>query len=200
LIGADEDDFEAKFLTIKRSFGPRGRRDLKVVFGSQTAQQIMARFLGATGGPTAPQMVQRKVPVDLHFRALDPYAIDTTDTTLTAAAATPVAIPLGTSTCAGVTTITFSGSASSVTETYKTYGGTTRGSITLTHAFVNADVLVIDHLARSITLNGVRHEDLVTSGFFFVFDPNDGDPLLGHWPTIETNHGALSVVYRRRWE
>jgi len=200
VIGDDEDDFEAIFLDLKRFLGPRGRRDRTLVFGNLTAQQLTVRFMGISGGPTGPQMVQRKVPLDLHFRALDPYAIDTTDTTLTAAANTPLAIPLGTATCAGVTTITFSASAASVTVTYKTYAGATIGSITLTDAFVTGDVLVIDHQARTITVNGVPHVDLVTGGFFIVFDPSDGDPLLSHWPTIETNHGSVSLVYRRRWE
>src|SRR5689334_19581051 len=83
IVGTDADDFESKLLTIRRFFGPRGTKDHLLVFGNQTAQQLRARFVGTSGGPTSPQMLQRRVPLDLHFRALDPFATDTTDSTFT---------------------------------------------------------------------------------------------------------------------
>lgn len=200
-VGTDEDDFEAKLLAVKQLFGVRGRKDLMLVFGNETTRQITARYVGLSGGPTGPQMAQRKVPFTFKFRALIPYYEDTTDTTLgPVAAATPVAIPLGTDVTAGTTTVAFGGSAATVTLTYKTYGGATAGTMLLTHAFVNTDSLVIDHDAATITLNGTRNDTLLTSGDFLRFDPADGDAALAHWPTIETDAGTLTVVYRRRWD
>lgn len=196
----DADDFETQLTALRRFLGPKGTALHTLVFGNQTSRQVSAYYMGFSGGPTGPQMVQSKVAVQLRFRALDPYDKDTSDTTLGPTAAnTPVSIPLGTERCAGTVTIAFSGSAASVTITYKTYGGTTVRSMTLTHAFVNTDSLVIDNDARTISLNGTRNDALLTAGFFIRFDPNDGDGSLSHWPTIETTAGTITVTYRRRW-
>lgn len=200
ILGADADDFETKFTALRRFLGPKGRKVHTLVFGNQTARQVSAYYLGASGGPTGPQMVQQRVPVQLHFRALDPYDQDTSDTTLgPTSASTPVSVPLGFELSYGTITIDFGGSAASVTVTYKHYDGTTKGSMTFTHAFVNADQLVIDLEARTISLNGTRDETLLTSGFFFRFNPVDGDPTLSHWPTVETNAGTITLTYRRRY-
>lgn len=201
ILGSDADDFETKRIALKRALGPKGVKDRTLVFGNQTAQQITARYMGMTGGPTDPQMLQQRVPVDLHFRCVDPALEDTTDTTLASAAAGVArAIPMGTERCYGVTTITFGGSAASATLTYKNHSGSTIATMTMTHAFVNTDVLVIDHKARSVTLNGTRNDGLLSAGFFIRFDPADaGDASLAQWPTFETDQGTLSITYRRRW-
>ena len=196
----DADDFETQLTALRRFLGPKGTKAHTLVFGNQTSRQVSAYYMGFSGGPTGPQMVQRKVPVQLRFRALDPMDEDTSDTTLgPTAASTPVPIPLGTERCAGTVTIDFAGPAASVTITYKTFGGTTVRSMTLTHAFVALDQLVIDNDARTISLNGTRNDGLLTSGFFIRFDPNDGDAALSDWPTIETDAGTITVTYRRRW-
>jgi hypothetical protein len=199
-IGDDPDDLEALLLAVKQLFGVRGRKDLTLVFGNDTTTQITARYVGLGGGP---QMAQRKAPFTFKFRALTPYFEDTSDTTLGPTAAnTPVAIPLGTELSVGTMSITFGGSASSVTFTYKNFAGDTIGTLTCTHAFVNADVLVVDN-AGTITLNGVRNDALLdesAGGDFIRFDPDDGDAALSHWPTIEADVGPLTVVYRRRWD
>lgn len=198
--GTDADNAETKLLGMKRLLGPLGRRNHVLVFGNLTAQQITARYMGMSDGPTGPQMEQRTIPMTLHFRSLDPYFVDVTATTLSAAEGVPVDVPMGTGLSEGVSTITFAGSAASTTRTYKSNTGATLGTTTLTHAFVNADVVVINDAERTISLNGVRNEGLLSNGDFIRMSPDDGDPSTSDWATLEVNHGALSHVYRRTWE
>lgn len=201
VMAADPDDFEAKLLAAKRLFGPVGRKDHLLVFGHQTSKQITARYVGLSDGPTGPQMAQSKVPVTFRFRSLDPYFVDVTPTTLGPVAAnTPLPIPLGTGLSTPSITVTFAGSFSSVTITYKSSAGATLAHLVFTHAFVSGDVLVSNHAGPSVSLNGVRNESLYTSGEFFRLSPLDGVPATPAWGTIETNHGTLTVDYRSTWE
>ena len=200
IVGVDQGDFETKWLALKRFLGPRGTVDHTLVFGNQNAQQITARYMGNAQGPLSPQMRQRKVVVELHFHANDPVLMDAADQTVSeAVAGTPAPIPLGTERSRGKTQSTLAGSAASLTFTYKHYDGTPLGSLTLTHAFVASDVVVVDHDEMTITLNGVAANDLLSNGDFFRFDPRNGDARLAHWPTVEVDHGELLVTYRRRW-
>jgi hypothetical protein len=199
IVGSDQGDFESQLRAAKVFLGPRGAVDHALVFGNRPDQQWIARFMGAVASPAPPVMIQRKVPVELHFRALSALAEDTTDQVVTAAEATPAPIPLGTERCRGTTSTTLSGSVSSVTFTYKNHAGTPIGSITVTHPFVNADVVAVDHDDLSIWVNGDRHDEYLSDGSFFRFDPRDGNASAAEWPTVEVDHGALTVTYRRKW-
>jgi Siphovirus-type tail component, C-terminal domain/Phage tail protein RIFT-related domain len=199
IIGDDQGDFESLRLALLRFLGPRGAFDRTLVFGNQPDRQYTARFMGSPATPTPPVMIQGRVSTDLRFRVLDALAQDTTDQVVTAAAATPAPIPLGTERCRGTTSTTLSGSASSVTFTYKHHDGTTLGSITVTHAFVTSDVVAVDHDNMLILVNGTPHAEYLSDGSFFRFDPLDGDASASEWPTVQVDHGALTVTYRRRW-
>ncbi len=178
-------------------------QELTIIGGNQPDRQRTGRKKGQVkirpnlaGGDG---VVDGIATVTIHCE--DPVQYATTVTTESASSGTDHPCPLGTRFVFPTTTITFTGSASSVTLTYKNYAGTTIGTpMVLTHAFVNADVLVVDHNLMTAALNGSRDDRLITAGDFIALDPRDGDPSLSHWPTVRTSAGNIAIAYRKAFE
>ncbi len=176
-----------------------GSGDLTIIVGNQETRQRV----GALKGPVhvAPYLADtRAAPIRFVVHCENPVAYATSATTVTGSVSTDLALAMGTRRTFGVVTVAFSGGASSTTLTYKNYAGTTVATIVITHAFVNTDSLVVDMANRRVTLNGVRHDEYVTSGDFFAFSPYDGDYLLSHWPTLRSSAGSLSIVYTKAYQ
>lgn len=164
--------------------------------GNQPNRQRIG-FLSDMDITPYPTLAQAKF--DAVLRCRDPLWYATSNTTPSGSSGTDIACALGTWTSLPVVTTTLSGSASSLVFTYKSYAGATLGSLTLTHAFVNADVVAVDMKLRTVTVNGTRHEDYITAGDFFELNPRHGDRALSHWPTIAVSAGAVTIAYPQRF-
>lgn len=176
--------------------------DVAVLLGMHDDRQLLGSLKGkvAMAPPTESGDGFTRADVDFTLHFENPVWQATTLSTPSGAANTDVSCPLGTRKVYPITTATVSGSAASITFTYKNYAGTTIGTpLVLTHAFVNADVVAVDHAAMTVTLNGARRDDLITAGDFFALDPRDGDYLLSHWPKARATQ-ALALSYRQTFQ
>jgi hypothetical protein len=198
ISAATETDFEAYCDALRYlfSFDP-----LQIIGGNQPDRQRTGALKGALEiGPkmaTADGVTTASCSATIHCE--DPVWYSTVLSTPSGAAASDVSCPLGTQLVWPITTVTFSGSAASTTLTYKHYDGTPLGSLELTHAFVNTDVVSVDHNLMAVTLNGARKDSLITNGDFFALDPRDGSYPLSHWPKVRSSAGALALSYARAW-
>ncbi len=195
IISANASGFETDVDALKYAYASGA--GVALIPGNQPNRQRIG-FLADMDIQPYPSLAEAKFEAVLRCR--DPLWYATTNTTPSGAAATDIACALGTWTSLPVVTITFSGSAASTTLTYKTYGGATVGDpLVITHAFVNTDVLVVDMKLRTITLNGVRHDEYLSGGDFIELNPRDGVPSLAHWPTLRASAGAVAIAYPQRF-
>lgn len=143
---------------------------------------------------TAPPLPQGAfLAIDLRVEALlvaySPYAIDVDATTVAGVAA----LPLGTGPVRPV--VTLNGATNPVTHSLRDKDNNVVGSMVI----AAAGTVVVDHDAKTITVDGVLDLNALTSGDFFVIDPAD-PKFQGAGPSI-TSSGATShsVTYRRTW-
>lgn len=194
IIGTSEQDVQDKLDAFKRLT----RGDLTVIVGNQEQRQRSGYRKSLIVTPnTGEAITSVKVALGIHFD--DPVFYATSDTTVTGAVSTDLALALGDYRTWGVVTVT--SATNPFTLTYKHYDGTTKGSITI----AAAGTVVVDMLNRTITVGGTRNDGARTAGDFFAFDPQHGDISLSHYPTLRTSAGSLSaggdgIVYRKAWQ
>lgn len=113
--------------------------------------------------------------------------------------ATPVPVPTGTAPSAPLIRLM---AATNPVLTYRDASGTAQRTMTFTWTGAAGDYLEIDMRLGRITksLSGVQSNglSLLTSGDFpWAFDPQDGDPTLAMYPTIEVSTGTAVAYWRR---
>lgn len=191
LIGSGEQDYEDKVDAVR---GDLWGSTITFIVGSQEARQRTG-LVTDVRVTSDPDTQAGTIAIDVHCS--DPIASATSATTTTGSSATDVAMPLGRWLSRPVITIG-SSPTSPLVLTYKSYGGTTLGTLTVSYGGSPSSV-VVDCEAQTITVGGTRHDEDMTAGDFFALDPHDGVYALSHWPTVRCSSGALSVVYTKRY-
>jgi len=169
--------------------------DLTIIVGNRETRQRVGRLVGAIGTVTNGDAIT-EVRLEFTVRCVDPIARDTSAATpITGSAGVDRDIPLGTWRSWPV--ITHTTPTSPLTETYKDKDGNTKGTPTVTFPG-SPTTVVVDHGNRTITVDGVRHDEYLTAGDFFCYDPRDGDRNT-NLPTIRWSSGTASSVHTNNW-
>lgn len=201
VVGTSNADMLTKLDQLKALFSSPS---LAVIMDNRPTRQITCRLDGPFNvDPGDASMIQRKLPVSFMLVADDPWWYDTALTTVAgiSAAGTGTAMPLGTGPVWPVITSTFNGAIAAFTATLYNSAGVVIGSITITNAFVNTDVLVIDMTNKTVKINGVNQLTKITAGDFFALDAaKDGNYLTSAWPSIlKTATNVVDVTYKKAW-
>lgn len=175
------------------------RGTVEVRFVDQQDRVVYARSQDIQVVATQPQFFAPFSKVSFRLFCPDPLIYATQGSIVGFAAATPV--PLGTAVSAP--TIRIMGPVTNPTLTYRRADGTITQTMVFNIALTGSDYLEvnceIDLITKSIA--GVRTVDLnlLKSGTFISLDPQDGDPLLGSYPTLSLSGGAGEAQYRKAW-
>lgn len=179
---------------------------LVVVMDNRPTRQITCRLEGSISvDPGEASMIQRKLPVTFVLVADDPWWYDIALATVASIDSVGVgsSIAVGTAPVWPVVTVTYiTGAAASCTIELYNSAGVLKGSITLTHGFVNTNVLVIDMKNKTVKLNGVNHLDYITAGDFFALDAaQHGNYLTAAFPSVRlvSANSTADVTYYKAW-
>lgn len=166
-----------------------------------TDRMLLCRVRDRSTVGTFPQLTSPDAQVVLSLEAADPYWYSRQPVLANGGAAVRVTCPLGSMPSAPVTQIL--GAATNPVLTYRNSAGDSQGTMGFTVTLASTDYLEIDHHHRRITkyASGVASDGtaLLTSGDWVTLLPEDGDAVLGVWPTLETSAGSLTVCYRKAW-
>jgi hypothetical protein len=203
LRGTDRADAEAKLQTLKAELydGPA-----TIAFDWQVSPA--RSYVGYVQGVEAEffaQGISDWLAVSLTFLLADPFAVEDTLQTDTDTPPAPLDVLVGTAPTEAVVTI--DGPAVDPVLTFRDHTGATIGTMAFSHTLGASDKLIVDGRdGGQVTLDtgGVLSNGLplVTTQFYGlpVFRPEDADPSVPAWPTVESSTGAaLSVDYRRRY-
>lgn len=190
LRGSDAAAFETNLDSLKYMLRSA---NLTVSGGNQPDRYRNAKYVGPLTVLMQNVDAANKATVQFKLRCVNPIQYATTTTTAISggASATDHACALGTFRSRPLITIT--GGTNPIL-TYKNYAGTTVRIMTLT----GTGNWVIDCAAMTVTLGGVRHDELL-AGDFIRLDPIDGDYLLNHFPTVRTSSGTITIAYAKAW-
>lgn len=185
-------------LVLEWSDAP-GRYQLGRVVGSE----IRARFAELAWLDRGQLAIQFEVLLDTPL-SFDAHA------SVVAVSSTPTEVPLGTATSSAL--FEFPEVTSAMTVTYRGISGEILEELSLADpGLTTGELLIVDVArARILTWDGSTYNsdgepdtvsamDLRTGGSFPVFDPGDGNPDAGAWPTIEASESGV-CTYRRAWE
>lgn len=165
--------------------------NVAIIMGNQTARQLTGYASSSEIDPDIDAQAG-DLTFTLHCRV--PLWVATSDTTVSGSSGSDHACALGTYRSFAVVTVT--PGAGSFTLTYKNYAGAT---IAAPQFSGSGTSWVIDMGAKTITVDGTRHDEYLVADDFFALDPLDGDYNAGHFPTIATSAGSLSAVYAQRF-
>lgn len=185
-------------LVLEWSDAP-GRYQLGRVVGSE----IRARFAELAWLETGQLALEFEIVLDA------PLSFDT-HASVVAVSSTPTEVPLGTATSAPL--FEFPQVTSAMTITYRGISGEVLAELSIADPNLTTGELLIVDVARAriLTWDGSTYDadgnpdtesamNLWTGGSFPVFDPGDGSPDAGAWPTIEASESGV-CTYRRAWE
>jgi hypothetical protein len=174
---------------------------LELRLPAQPARVLVARTLGFTESPRAPQFSGLSIVLTITLEALDPHWVDRDPVVLYGATAERVRCLLGNQPVAPVLRIL--GAAVNPVLTYRNAAGDAKATLTITLTLAAGDYLEIDCDAKTITksVSGTPSNGLstLTAGDFLTLTPEDGDPIGSAWPTLEVSAGTLQVTYLRRY-
>lgn len=166
---------------------------LTIIVGNRDTRQRTGSLKG--GVKVAPFISEvRGGDIKFTVHCEDPNAYDTSVTTVTGSSATDLAVALGTRKVSPVITVTTP--SFPLVITYKSFGGTTLGTLTV---LSGSGTVVADCDLQTITIGGTRHDEQLSAGDFFALDPRDGDYALSHWPTVRVSSGSPSIAYRKAY-
>jgi hypothetical protein len=189
----------------------------RVRLGFSATRELLATRQGDTVEYGAPELTQRDATVTVTFEALAPAwqatACRVVGAQALAAAAATAPIPLepGGAPVPPLLRLTGGNGSSlttSATLTYRDALGRTRASLILTlgAAVPRGEWLEIDMARSQITVFrsaagfvGADVSSWRTGGDFFGFDPRDGDPDEGLFPTLDVQAGGGGVQWLARW-
>lgn len=142
------------------------------------------------------QFIQRNLPVELRFTALDPYFYDDSLTSVAA----PNPLPLGTAPVRPVLTLT-GATVTGPVFTLRDFNDVIVAQMTFAAlALSPGDTLIVDCDAMTAKKNGTNVlSNLI--GDFFKIDPTiHADRANTDWPYITVNATGLTTSYRKAWE
>lgn len=169
------------------------RSDLAIIVGNRDTRQMTGRLEDFVSVPYDGPIVG--VHAEITVVCDDPIKRETSNTTVSGSAAVDRALALGT--WRSYADITVTSPTSPLVITGKNSSGTTVGTLTI--AFPGSPTTVVVSMGnRTITVDGVRHDEDVTAGDFFAFDPRNGDRG-SNLPTIRWSSGTGSAVYAKAW-
>jgi hypothetical protein len=193
IIGTSAADARAKLDALHLALVP----GLSVQLSTQdySTRALTARVVDVGINGSGPVFLQRKIPVNLDFICHDPYWYDTAAQNIAAA----TAMPLGSAPNYPVITLTASGAVASVTLNYRKNDNSLISSLSIGTALVSTDVLVVDNLNKTIKKNGVSVIGTITSGDFFIADPNlHVQAGVGpHFDAIANT--TMAIAYNKAW-
>lgn len=169
------------------------RSDLAIIVGNRDTRQRRGRLVSLVGVPYDGPVTA--VHAEITIECVDPIARETSNSTVSGSASTDRDIALGTWRSSPV--ITHTSPTSPLVETYKDSSGATKGSLTITFPG-SPTTIVVDHGNRTITVDSVRHDEYLTAGDFFAFDPRHGDRDT-NLPTIAWDSGTAVASYAKAW-
>lgn len=179
-----------------------GRGLLEVAFVDQPDKFVHALLQQHGVMATRPQFASPWSRVSLTLFCPDPL-IYAQQASAIGVSANRNTIPLGTA--CSTPTIRIMGPAVNPVLTYRKADGTVRQTMGFTVTLGTNDYLEIDCELMQVSQYqaGVGAQNnaasLWTSGDFPLFDPQDGDPVAGVWPTLEVSAGTGEALYRRAW-
>lgn len=185
--GTSASDARSKLDSLKLalSFPP-----VKVIFDDSSTRYHSLHLEGFSA-PPLPQgaFLAKDLRVEIAMVAYSPYAIDSSDTTVSGSSA----LPMGTGPVRPV--VTLNGASSPVTHNLRDKDNNVVASMVI----AASGTIVVDHDAKTITDDGVLNLNALTSGDFFVIDPAD-PKFQGAGPSI-TSSGASShsTTYKKTW-
>lgn len=175
---------------------------LTIIMADRTAQFLTAYAEQVTVNAVAASMITDKLPVKISLVANDPYFYDNVTSSIVGISGTTgTAIPLGTAPSRAVMTATVSVATVNPSYTLLNSAGVTIGGLVFAFTMQTTDSLVVDHAARTVTLNGILRNDLIAGGDFFSFDAaKQGDYASAAWPKlVRGTNMSVTVAYRKAW-
>ena len=132
-----------------------------------------------------PSFVQSTEEITISLIAYDPRQYETAPTSV-GPFTSDTAHPLGTMAVGP----SFAVTGTTFTLTYKNFAGGTIQTFSITSA-TGSTPITVDMEAQTVIDNGgVKQDQFITGGDFFLLDPNDGDFEATNWPTV----GCASTV------
>lgn len=174
------------------------RGDLELRTGYDLTKVYRAVCTSVVATTLDPQHLSWYAPMTLTFTCDDPRAYGA-EAQVIGFAGTRTPLPLGTAPSEPI--IRIMGPATDPILTYRA----ANGAVLATHGFT-IGLTTTDYLGLSTASATARVSRLGTetnaiateaSGDFLIFDPADGDPSAGAWPTIEVSSGTGEAIYQR---
>jgi hypothetical protein len=200
LIGTSIADLMARADYLKQWLA-RGGDDLEIRSGYDLTRFWRGALTGCVITGVEGQFYNPYATAELTFTCADPRAYGAEATVVGFGAQSRAPCPLGTAPSEPL--IRLMGPASNPVITYRSAAGAVVGSHGFTIALGNAEFLEVS----TPDLTVIRHSGgaasdaiaLEGSGDFITLSPDDGDPMVGAWPTLETSSGTGEALWRKTY-
>lgn len=192
--GSSATDARTKFESLKAALRTAS---VKLSMPDGRSRHINAIRESLIAPSVAGQFVQKNLPVDIRFTALDPFFYDDTPTSVVA----PAVLPMGTAPVSPVLTVT-GATVTTPIFTLRDFNDAIVAQMTFASlALVPGDTLIVDCALKTARKNGVNVLSFLSAGDFFKIDPTiHSNNATSDYPYLTVNTTGLTTSYKRAWE